>query len=223
MKFDLIIVACSSTDELINTTKNCITSARQDNADLNVVVVETCKSYPYETDSIVNYSGAFCYNRALNFGLTAVKGDIHILANNDLIFHKGWSAIGEAMIVNKFDSGSALSQDHRQRPFRRGDWIYEGYAIGTYLPGWCIFITKEGLKQIGGKLWEDVDFWYSDNLYADQLMEYGVRHGLFCNVQVDHICSVTLRSTSPSHQRKMAHESQVKYAIFRKNAKREKN
>jgi hypothetical protein len=223
MKFDLITVSCSSSVELIDMTQRCIDSARQDDIDLNVIVVETCKQTDYNADQIVMYDGAFCYNRALNLGLTQAKGDIHILANNDLIFHKGWSAIGEAMIINKFPSACALSQDHRQKTFRRGDWIYEGYAIGTYLPGWCIFLTKEGLRTIGGKLWDDVDFWYSDNLYADQLMEYGVRHGLFCNVQVDHITSMTLRSTSPSHQRKMAHESQVKYSIFRRNAKRTRN
>lgn len=56
------------------------------------------------------------------------------------------------------------------------------------------------LKKIG-KLDESVVFWYSDDLYACQLMAAGIMHGLFCNVRVDHIASKTLKKQSNRMQR----------------------
>ena len=83
MYYDLIIVS-QSKGELIQMTENCIASARQD-GDLNVIVVETGDPYPYDAQ-IIKYEGEFNYNRALNLGLDHAKGDVHILANNDLVF-----------------------------------------------------------------------------------------------------------------------------------------
>ncbi len=182
-------------------TQNCIDSARSDEANMNITVVETFKKYKYKgVDEILLYSGPFNYNRALNQGLKNAKGDIYILANNDIIFHKGWSVIGYDMINNGFDSGSALSTDSRQRHFQRGNYVYPYYTVGTYLTGWCIFLTKDCYQKIG-KLDESFEFWYSDNIYADQLQAKGLRHGLFCNVQVDHITSQTL-ITKPGNERR---------------------
>ena len=96
MSYDLIIVSKSEGD-LIQMTEQCIASARQDNADLNIIIVETGQPYKYDVDKIIEYNGEFNYNRALNMGLKYAKGDIHILANNDLVFHKGWSRIGDLM------------------------------------------------------------------------------------------------------------------------------
>ena len=210
MKYDLIIVARSTSKELVRMTENCINSARQDKVDLHVIVVETTP-FPVNYDAqIVRYTGELNYNRALNLGLKHVKGDIHILANNDIIFHKDWSLIGESMIVNEFPSASALSTDPRQRGFDRGDWIYPGYEIGIHLTGWCIFVTKELIAKIG-KFDESFDFWYSDNVYANQLIAAGIIHGLFCNVQVDHITSVTLRTLTLREQRRYSQDASHKY------------
>lgn len=202
MFYDLIIVSKSSTKRLQQVTQQTIDSARKD-CDLNVIIIETSGlQVEYNcVDIYVQYTGQFNYNRALNQGLQYAKGDIHILANNDLIFHPGWSEIGELMILNGFGSASALSQEPRQRGFKRGDYIYEGYNIGTHLCGWCIFVTRETINKIG-KLDESFDFWYSDNVYAEQLKKAGIRHGLFCNAQVDHITSVTLKTLSSREQRR---------------------
>ena len=214
--YDLIIVS-KSTKDFIPVTQNCIDSARKDNADLNVIIVETDNKYDYEDARVVMYEGEFCYNKALNMGLKHAKGDIHILANNDIIFREGWSKIGEQMIVNGFDSASALSTDYRQHSFKRGEWIYEGYGVGSHLTGWCIFATKECIKTIG-KLDESFDFWYSDNIYADQLKKAGLRHGLFCNVYVDHMTSTTFKTVGSQLQRrfigseKRYHSIKIKYA-----------
>ena len=201
MKYDLIIVARSASRELIRVTENCIDSAKQDKADLNIIVVETTTFAVNYDAEIIRYKDGFNYNRALNLGLEYAKGDIHILANNDLIFHKGWSIIGESMIVNGFPSASALSTYYLQRGFQRGNWIYPGYEIGRHLTGWCIFATKECIAKIG-RLDESYEFWFSDDMYAHQLIKADIKHGLFCNVQVDHILSATLRTLSRQEQRK---------------------
>lgn len=216
MRYDLIIIAKSSSKELIKVTQNCINSARADNTYINIIIVETsgCVVKYDLINQVVKYEGDFNYNRALNLGLKYAIGDIHILANNDIIFTPGWSKIGDYMVINEFESACALSEDPRQKRFKRGDWIYEGYDIGSFITGWCIFCTKECISKIG-KLDESFDFWYSDNVYADQLIKEGIRHGLFCNIQINHVTSQTLKTLSPVMQKKYSYESVVKYKIHK--------
>ena len=210
MTYDLIIVSKSISQELIDITTNCIVSARQD-GDLNVIVVETGGVKVTYDANVMYYQGLFNYNRALNLGLMYAKGDIYILANNDIYFHKGWSQIGDQMKQYGFDSASALSNDKRQRAFKKEDCIYEGYNIGVHITGWCIFVTKEAIKKIS-KLDESFDFWYSDNVYADQLKTNGHHHGLVCNVRVDHITSQTLKTLPFRDQRRYSVNARYKYA-----------
>jgi glycosyltransferase involved in cell wall biosynthesis len=190
MTYDLIIVT-QSKGNLIQMTQNCIDSARLDSVDLNIIIVETGHPYKYDVDKIIEYNGVFNYNRALNLGLKHAIGDIHILANNDIIFHKGWAKIGDLMTFHNYHSASALSQDPRQKDFQRGDFVYEGYIVGMHIAGWCIFVDNYCLNKIG-LLDESVAFWYSDDLYACQIRKAGIIHGLFCNVHVDHVTSQTL-------------------------------
>jgi len=221
MSYDLIIVTQSKGD-LIQVTQNCIDSARKDGADLNVIIVETGQPYKYDVNRIIEYNGVFSYNRALNIGLKHARGDVHILANNDLLFHEGWSKIGELMNINGYHSACALSQDPRQKDFLRGNYVYDGYNIGSHITGWCIFADRYCIEQIG-KLDDTVAFWYSDDLYACQLKAAGIKHGLFCNVQVDHLTSRTLVQQSPTIQRQYQRGEQFKFNERKKYyAQREK-
>jgi hypothetical protein len=200
MTYDLIIVSQSKGD-LIKVTQNCIDSARKDGAELNIIIVETGNPYKYNVDKIVEYNGQFNYNHALNLGLKYAKSDIQVLANNDLLFHKGWSKIGDLMRLNGYLSASALSNYDKQKAFKPGNVAYEGYEIGTLLTGWCIFTAKE-LWPLIGKLDERYQFWYSDNAYAKQLKEKKIKHALICSVRVDHICSQTLMKLDRSTQKR---------------------
>lgn len=198
MTYDLIIVSQSKGD-LIKVTENCIKSARNDNGELNIIVVETGNPYKYDADKIVEYNGEFNYNRALNIGLKYAKSDVQILANNDIIFYEGWSKIGDIMKANNYYSASALSNDARQTGFKRGFLAYEGYDIGYQLTGWCIFTSKE-LWPIIGNLNEKHQFWFSDNVYADQLKRANIKHALICSIRVDHLGSQTLKQQPRSVQ-----------------------
>jgi len=197
--YDLIIVT-QSTRDLIQMTQNCIDSARIDDADLNIIIIETGSLWDYKgVNEIIRYNGEFNYNRALNMGLQRVKGEVYILANNDLIFHEGWSQIGELMLANGYHSASVLSQS--VNGFQRGNFIYEGYEVGKHITGWCIFMDRYCRETIG-QLDETCSFWYSDDLYACQLKAVGITHGMFCNLQVDHITSRTLVKQNAQLQRK---------------------
>ena len=209
--YDLIIVSQSSSQELIDATQRAIDSCLAD-CPVNVILVETFAKYDYRNVNItIRYIGDFNYNRALNMGLTAAHNDIHILANNDIIFQSGWSKIGDIMKSMGYLSASALSTDARQSKFQRGDFVYEGYEIGSFLTGWCIFIDKT-LPQKICRLDERFNFWYSDNVYADQLKRAGIKHALICNCQVDHITSLTLSRQTPQTKRRFTLMEMYKYA-----------
>lgn len=199
MKYDLIIVSQSRSD-LVQTTQNCIDSARKDDADLNIIIVETGQPYKYDVDKIIEYNGEFNYNRALNMGLKYAKGDVRILANNDILFHKGWSEIGYLMELNGYHSASYPNQNWKSKGLEKGDVLYEGYSIGLHITGWCIFMDRYCHEQIG-LLDESVNFWFSDDLYAYQIKAAGIKHALFCNCQVDHLVSRTLVKQNVTLQR----------------------
>lgn len=201
MTYDLIIVTKTS-PELIQMTQNCIDSALADTKDINVILVESGLPCKYDNvDKFIEYNGVFNYNRALNLGLKHTKGDIYILANNDLIFKPSWSKIGELMQLNGYHSASAISGPEQ------GDILYEGYEIGRFLNGWCIFLDKFCLDKIG-QLDETCVFWYSDNLYGYQIQAAGIKHVLFCNCRVDHITSQTLRK-QPSHVQRLYQTGEI--------------
>lgn len=197
MSYDLIIVS-KSTDKTIAVTQRCIDTALAE-CDCYVILIETGNPYRYSgVNKFIEYNGQFNYNRALNMGLKYAKGDIHILANNDLIFRQGWSRIGELMRVNGYHSASAMSGDRLPRGM-----LYEGYQVGKVLLGWCIFLDDYVLQKIG-KLDESVSFWYSDNLYGAQIKAAGIKHALFTDVAVNHIGSYTMKLLPNRTQRHLA-------------------
>jgi GT2 family glycosyltransferase len=77
----------------------------------------------------------------------------------------------------------------------KGDHLIEGYIVGVHICGWCICIDRNVISEIGG-LNEDVEFWYSDNIYGEQIRRAGIKHALVCNSFVEHTCygSNTLKS-----------------------------
>jgi len=215
MKYDLIIIVASKDEDLRRMTQAAIDSCLADHADVNVILVETFKECEYHNvNKLVNYEGEFNYNRALNLGLKDAEGDIAILANNDIIFQKGWSSIGHTMQANGYLSASALSADVRQKAFKRGDFAYEGYLVGFHLTGWCIFVDRKIFKKIG-KLDETFNFWYSDNAYADQLIKNKITHALICNVTVLHYVSRTLAKEKADIRYLMTHAERKK--LFKHN------
>ena len=208
MSYDLIIVS-KSIPEVINMTQHCINTALADGVKVNVILVETGPVHQYDgVNKLIKFEGEFNYHRAMNEGLKYQTGDIHILANNDIVFRKGWSLIGPLMKANGYHSASCVTQKMK---YPKG-MVYEGYHIGSILAGWCIFIDDYVLEKIG-KLDESVSFWFSDNLYGCQLRAAGIPHGMFTDCVVDHIGSFTLKKHPQRIRRKMETGEMAKYNI----------
>ena len=198
MSYDLIIVS-KSMPATIPVTQRCIDSARAEGG-VYVILIETGNPYKYPgVNKFIEYNGQFNYNRALNMGLKYAKSDIHILANNDVLFQKGWSRMGDFMKANGYHSASAVTA----RQMLPKGMVYEGYQVGKVLLGWCIFCDDYVLQKIG-KLDESVSFWYSDNLYGAQLKAEGIAHALFTDCTVDHVGSFTLKKHPVRTQRHLA-------------------
>jgi len=195
MKYDLIMVVASRDRSLIEMTQRAIDSVLADGADVNVILVETFKRAHYRgVNKLIMFDRPFNYNGCLNEGLKYREGDIQILANNDLIFEKGWSEIGEIMQANDILSASALSNARGHWGLTKGYNAYKGYTISMFFCGWCIFEHKSIWDKIP-KLDETYEFWYSDNVHAEQLKKAKIEHWLICAVRVDHITSQTLVKT----------------------------
>jgi GT2 family glycosyltransferase len=69
-------------------------------------------------------------------------------------------------------------------------WI-EGYQVSWLFAGWCFVIDT---KQVGFDFDESCDFWYSDNIVAEQLRRAGIKHILVPDSVVDHIESQTINT-----------------------------
>lgn len=186
------MVAASRDKALIDMTQRAIDSCLADGAEVNVVLIETFAKHKYRgVNELIFFEGPFNYNRCLNTGLKHRKNDVQILANNDLIFMKGWSEIGEVMKENGILSASALSESPQHRLMKKGYYAYKGYTIGLFFTGWCLFQDAQVWDKIG-KLDERFEFWYSDNIHAEQLQKAKIEHWLLCCAQVNHVTSQTL-------------------------------
>ena len=68
-----------------------------------------------------------------------------------------------------------------------------GYEVGIkgQLLGWCIIMDRVVMEKIG-EFDCPVNFWYSDNVYAEQLKAAGIKHALVGNSRVRHFTSRSL-------------------------------
>lgn len=140
------------------------------------------------------------YNKALNSGASIAKGDYIVFCNNDVYFTDYWFE----KLLPHFDKYDSLSP---HCPFSRW-WkeqptgVIEGYEIGRVLCGWCIVMPRSTYEKIGG-FDEGVEFWYSDNIYADQLKYHGLKHALVTDSIVYHEGSKTLNTLNPDEKKRL--------------------
>jgi hypothetical protein len=190
--YDLIIVSKSDKEKYQRLTQQTINTclSTSEGIKVNVIVVETSgKLFPYRNVNYnILYTEEFNYNRCLNFGIKKARYNIHMLANNDLIFKEGWASTGLIMQKNKVHSTCLLGQSTQGGYLPNK--IYEGYEINREIAGWLIFITRDLFKRMG-QLPESSRFWYSDDNYVERLKEMNVKHYLMTHARVEHLCSQT--------------------------------
>ena len=181
---DIVFVTNSKTGLLWLMTRNAIRTATQ-NAGMDigqVVVVEECLiARPQPGTKMLYYDFEFNYNKCLNLGFSVCKSKYVAFCNNDLSFDVNWAK-------NAVSAGY-LSVSPTPKHIFKG--VIEGYDIGTHVLGWCIIVDRIVMDKIGG-FDTPVNFWFSDDVYAEQLKAAGVKHALVGNSRVKHFTSKSL-------------------------------
>ena len=182
---DIVFVTNSQTGYLWLMTRNAIRTAKL-NAGMDIgqiVVVEEClTATPQPETKMLYYDFKFNYNKCLNLGFSVCKSKYVAFCNNDLRFLENWAKNAVA--------AGYLSVSPSSRHTFNG--VLEGYVVGKHVLGWCIIVDRVVMEEIGG-FDTPVNFWFSDDVYAEQLKAAGIKHALVGNSRVNHLTSRSLR------------------------------
>jgi GT2 family glycosyltransferase len=233
-KIALLIISNSKTKELRcllnNTIISSISSCKKSCIQLRIFcsekndkILRILSEENYEVPVKFSHQlEPFNYNGELNrLALKAAKEftpDYFIFANSDLYFHN--DCIPEMirlMEQNGVHSASPYDPwvhglEHLINPNSK---LLEGYLIRYHVAGWCIFTSSKAYQTIE-KLNEDVAFWYSDNIYADQLKKAMIPHVLITSAICEHIGSKTLNSSENQDKEKLTYGERTNYINARR-------
>jgi hypothetical protein len=210
MTWDIIIVSNAVSEGLYALTQNTIRNLRaiEGKIKYNIVFIEqTKKDFSAKT---IHYDFPFNYNKCLNLGISRTENDVLVLCNNDLHFEKGWAERLNMGFMMGYRSLSPYCKTASRRWLPMGNHLIEGFNIGIHITGWCIALKRDVLKEIGG-LCEEVDFWYSDNIYGKQIEKAKIKHAIVCNAFVNHMTSLTLNSSTAESKSKFTVGNKKKY------------
>ena len=180
---------------------NCIQTLRDSEIDhrFNITVVEsTSKVFEAGQDQTVLFDlPKYNVNHAIKQGIALGSHDWLVMASNDLLYAKGWFTAILAAEKSRPDirSWGTWSNLHNWHPamFPNAPAVIEGYRTSYELSGWNIVTHRDVMDTID--LSEKVDFWYSDNIYADELKKHGIKHALVRDAVVNHLVSQTFNLT----------------------------
>lgn len=216
MTFDIIILSYSKTDKHIKTTNDCIKSLlnAKNKVAVNVTVIESYnKKIRYNGVKNVFYQQPkFNYNNSMNYGASITNNDYVFFCNNDLVFYDGWADNCYYAFKMGYKSVSTYCPTSHSRYVDSGDYVIPGYRVGFHVSGWCIGVERKMFNGLGG-FNDAVDFWYSDNLYAEQLKVNEIKHGLVCSSIVRHLDygSKTLNSLDGKSKKHLTHGQKGRY------------
>jgi len=203
MNIDIIILSYAKTDELRQTTLNCVESLLQsenpEDIIFEVLIIESNKQmepYQYPGTKTIYPNTAFGYNKFMNIGIRATSNPFVGLCNNDLIFHHGWAS----EILKAFEKHPEIDSANPRCPnfgydvkIINGDNVIrrdQSMDINGVLTGWCIFVKRSIFKKIG-LLDEQFTFWYADNDYDKTLRKHHVQHALVKSSLVTHLACLS--------------------------------
>lgn len=214
---DLVFVANCHTGTLWEMTANAVRSAvKYAGMPLGeVYIVEECRwAKPQPIGRTLYYDFEFNYNKCLNLGLSACKNKYIAFCNNDLYFESNWAR--NATVAMK--KGGYLSASPTNKHVFAG--VREGYTIGKTLLGWCIITDRRVFDYIG-QFDEPVTFWYSDNVYGDQLQRAGIKHILVGNSRVRHLGqgSLTLRKINNKLRARYQKQQEKLFTQYKKDVR----
>jgi len=193
-------------------TRNAIRTATL-NAGMKIgkiVVVEEClTARPQPGTKMLYYDFEFNYNKCLNLGFSVCNSKYVAFCNNDLYFDVNWA-------INAVSAGYLSVSPTAKHTFKG---VVEGYTVGSsrkkqgQILGWCIIVDRVVMEMIGG-FDTPVKFWYSDDVYAEQLKAAGIKHALVGNSRVKHFTSRSLNNAKVVKGRERAGMQRGQYKIF---------
>ena len=189
MTFDVILLSYSKTPEHRAITEDCIKSLKKakNKVKVNIIVLESYEEQNFKgVKNVFFKENKFCYNQSMNEGFKHTSAPFVFFCNNDLIFSHGWADNCYQAFAMGYKSVSPYCPIASKRFTKSGDFLQVGYQVGFHITGWCIGIERETFKELGG-FNTAVDFWYSDNIYAEQLKVANIKHALVCNATVKHL------------------------------------
>jgi GT2 family glycosyltransferase len=208
---DIIILSFAKNDAFKKLTIETIESliASTQGFLINIIVIESnplLKNYQYPNSKTIYPKTKFGYNKYINIGLEHTKAPLICVANNDLIFNKGWLK----EIVNAFNENKNIKsispicpKNHIKYGIKPNTGMYEGYRTAIELAGWCLILKREIL--VLNPFDSHLKFWYCDNDYGKILEMNKMTHVLLTSAIVEHLESVTLKSESEAKQKKLTY------------------
>ncbi|WP_207422795.1 glycosyltransferase family 2 protein [Desertivirga brevis] len=198
INIDVVILSYAKNERLKaltdQTIETLITSENRDQIKFNPIVIESNKQlqpYQYRNATTIYPDAKFGFHKYLNIGIEAGSASYVCLANNDLIFKKGWAS--EILAVfnsnNKVESANPFCEYfHKNIKSRNRKFIIanERNIFKGILTGWCILVKRDVLDKIG-LLDEQFDFWYADKDYGKTLLKHKIKHALVLNSLVLHL------------------------------------
>ena len=206
---DCVMLAYSKTSNARKMTQEAIDSlhASSDYYKFNVMVIETqAGEITYNGATVIQPGIPFNYNAYLNVGFAKCTAPWIIVANNDLVFHKGWF---EAMMKVGADSMSPWTDQYPAHNNIK-DKIIGGFQVSILVCGWCIVMKKAVLDKLG-KFDEQFDFWFQDNDYALQLLKNQFQHVFVGTSWVTHLYSQSHKLIPPEEYKAKTAGAQAKF------------
>lgn len=191
IEVDVCIISYAKTHELKQVTEKGIESLLQSEESIkfNIFVMESNCDVDYSNypNTRTFYSHKpFNYNEYLNKAREQGNSKYIALCNSDLTYEKNWASnIIQLMTLKPEIMSASPFCPQTQQKYEWSNDVYFGYEVRKHLAGWCIFQQRK-IYDIIGKLNEDVEFWYSDNIYAEQLKSKGLLHVLVTKSIVNH-------------------------------------
>lgn len=220
VEIDIIILSYGQTDELKNTTINCINSLvaseSPEQIKFNIVVIEsekTLRPFQYENSITIYPEQEFGYHRYMNIGIAMTSAPFICMCNNDLLFHASWATEILKPFQQYEDVSSAspiCSIHHQEMGFKLNDGLKLGYGIRKEIAGWCLFYKRDILRLMG-KLDENYLFWCADNDYSNTLWVLKLNHVLVTSSIVDHLENKTLNNQTSERQEELTTQEGVYY------------
>lgn len=183
---------CNAIDSLIQ-------SENWANGQLQIILIESCKSNKYEYGGEVELlipDERFNFHRFFNIGLDNSWGDFIAFCNNDVLFEKGWfSAMMEVKEAHpRFMCFSPLDDKYpgmTAKALPRDKAYYCGWNYGKYFAPWCFVWQRKVFKTIG-RFDETFDFYAADADETNTLRYYAIPSVVVTRSVVRHLSSQTV-------------------------------